>query len=126
MGGWLYLVNYGKYDPVVFTRWKSVCLPAGLFSVSIIIFILSFLQCKWDSMRLSIIRFIGSSSYEIFLAQKLFYAIQGILLLNISPGWKTAFANIIICSLIGVMYKRYIVNAFLRQQKNCFFQANKS
>lgn len=70
-GAYIWAVNYGGYEPFVFTRWVNNSFPAALFTVGIVMFLRTVkpVKClKWVGVML------GGITYEIFLVQKLFYA----------------------------------------------------
>lgn len=74
-GMWLVAVCYCGYKPLVFQRWVTNCLPAALFSVGLVMMLSRFLQPKHlPDCIIPLVGVVGKSTYEIFLVQKLFYA----------------------------------------------------
>lgn len=118
-GMWLVSVCYGGYKPLVFQRWVTTCLPAALFSVGLIMMILRFLQPKhFPDCIIPLVGVVGKSTYEIFLVQKLFYAMPFSCVMTLcAPRTIQLTICLLTCFIGGLLFRSvfqwvYKVKAF--------------
>lgn len=100
--GYILLVNYTKYKPLIFTNWTTTSCMASLFVAPIIVKLIKF---KFNKAHFRILQTIGRCSYEIFLTQMVYFWMVPSLLLKFGITLLAIFViNLVVCILAGIAF----------------------
>lgn len=98
--GFIYIVEYTNYQPVILTQWTRTSFVAALYIIPIFAFALSKLNIKLKPIEL-----LGKASYNIYLTQMVYYTLgtRYVYPYIMRRGWQL-LASVIICLAVGTVF----------------------
>lgn len=102
--GAIYIVifNYTDARPIITDQWTVTSVFAVLFIVPIMRYLI-----KLNKLHNSLLELIGRASYNIFLAQMIYYWLFAEKVYEIIHGtFAQLLVNLVVCCLFGIIYYR--------------------
>ena len=107
-GGFLWVVYYTPYEPVILTYWTRTCMVVALYIFPIVYWLLTkgkeWELPGWFGRGISLI---GQASYHIFLVQMVFFHFDFCDYFLPMPGKTEIAVHVVLCCIIGYAY--YVV-----------------
>ena len=101
---YIYITNYYKYIPKVFSKWTRTSLPTVFWAFLLVALGMKYLEIKNKNIVTHTASIVGKASYHIFLIQKLFFRFRiKNIFVNINIVLKT-LVTLVICSSLGIAF----------------------